>query len=90
MVKRLPCYLGYAASATGAAGSCGTTVTVAATGVTTTDSISWAFNAAPAANPAELVVSSWPTAGNVNFQYCNPTAASVTPNAATLNWRVVR
>jgi len=70
--------------------ACGTTVTVAATGVATTDSISWSFNAAPAANPAELPVSSWPTANNVNFQYCNPTAAGVTPNAATLNWRVVR
>jgi len=70
--------------------ACGTTVTVAATGVATTDAISWAFNAAPAANPAELPVSSWPTANNVNFQYCNPTAAGVTPNAATLNWRVVR
>ena len=48
------------------------------------------YNAAPAANPAELVVSVWPTSGNVNFQYCNPTSGSVTPNAATLNWRVTR
>jgi hypothetical protein len=70
--------------------ACGTTVTVAATGVAATDSISWSFNAAPAANPGELVVSTWPTSNNVNFQYCNPTAGSVTPNAAALNWRVVR
>ena len=70
--------------------TCGTTVTVSASGVTTTDVITWSFNAAPAANPAELVISSWPTANSVNFQYCNPTAGSVTPNAATLNWRVVR
>lgn len=73
-----------------AAGACGTTVTVPATGILTTDAIIFSFNAAPAANPGELVISSWPTAGNVNFQYCNPTAASVTPNAATLNWKVVR
>jgi hypothetical protein len=73
-----------------AAGACGTTVTVSASGVATIDSIAWAFNAAPAANPAQLVVSAWPTSGNVNFQYCNPTAGSITPNAATLNWRVVR
>jgi hypothetical protein len=73
-----------------AAGSCGTTVTVAAPNVTTGDSIEWAFNAAPAANPAQLVVSAWPTSGNVNFQYCNSSAGSITPNAATLNWRVVR
>ena len=73
-----------------AAGACGTTVTVSASGVATTDAISFSFNAAPAANPAELPISSWPTANNVNFQYCNPTAGSVTPNAATINWRVVR
>lgn len=83
---------GTATMTTAAIGSlaCGTTVTVAATGVTATDAISWAFNAAPAANPGELVVSAWPTTNNVNFQYCNPTAGSVTPAAATLNWRVIR
>lgn len=70
--------------------ACGTTVTVAASGVLTTDSIIFSFNAAPAANPGELQVNSWPTANNVNFNYCNPTAGSVTPTAATLNWRVVR
>jgi hypothetical protein len=70
------------------AGNCGTTVTVGASGVATTDTITWAFNAGPAANPAQLVVSTWPTSGN--FQYCNPTAGSITPNAATLNWRVMR
>jgi hypothetical protein len=83
---------GTATMTTAAIGSlaCGTTVTVSATGVTTTDTITQAFNAAPAANPGELVVSAWPTANKVNFQYCNPTAGSVTPAAATLNWRVVR
>ena len=83
---------GTAAMTTGAitSGTCGSTVQVAAANVATTDAISWAFNAAPAANPAQLVVSAWPTSGNVNFQYCNPTAGSITPNAATLNWRVVR
>jgi hypothetical protein len=73
-----------------AAGACGTTVTVSATGVLTTDTISKAYNAAPSANPAQLVISAWPTANNVNFQYCNPSAGSITPSAATLNWRVVR
>lgn len=72
------------------AGACGTTVTVAANGVLTTDVVTWSFNAAPAANPGVLIVSAWPTANNVNFQYCNPTAAGVTPNAATLNWKVIR
>ena len=39
---------------------------------------------------SELVVTAWPTSGNVNFQYCNPTAGSRYPNAATLSWRVVQ
>jgi hypothetical protein len=73
-----------------AAGACGSTVTVAATGVATTDSISFAYNAAVGANPGVLIINKWPTSGNVNFNYCNPTAASVTPSAATLNWRVTR
>lgn len=69
-----------------AAGNCGATVTVSASGVLTTDSIYWSFNAAPAGSNAGLV--SWPTANNVNFAYC-PNSAE-TPAAATINWRVVR
>jgi hypothetical protein len=68
------------------AGNCGATVTVAASGVLTTDAITWSFNAAPAGSNAGLV--SWPTANNVNFAYC-PNSAE-TPAAATINWRVVR
>jgi len=73
-----------------AAGACGTTVTVSAANVLTTDSISWSYNAAVGANPGVLIVNEWPTANNVNFAYCNGTAAGVTPTAATLNFRVVR
>jgi hypothetical protein len=72
------------------AGACGSTVTATATGVLTTDAIIFSFNNSVAVNPAELVVSSWLTVGNVNFQYCNPSAGGITPTAATLNWRVVR
>jgi len=68
------------------AGACGTTVTVAATGVATTDTITVAFNAAPAGTNAGLTA--WPTANNVNFAYCPGVAE--TPAAATINWRVVR
>ena len=77
-------------STSGAGGACGTTVTVGATGVATTDAITWSFNAAVGINPGELNVTQWPTANNVNFQYCNETGASVTPTATTINWRVVR
>lgn len=71
--------------------SCGTTVTVAATGVLTTDVIDTDFNAAvTAANMGLLTFHAWPTSGNVNFNYCNPTAASQTPTAMTVNWSVRR
>jgi len=74
-----------------AAAACQTTVTVAATNTLTTDTISWAFNSAPvAATDASLITSVWPTAGNVNFKRCNPTAASITPTALVANWRVIR
>jgi len=68
------------------AGNCGATVTVSAAGVATTDTITWAFNAAPQGSDAGLVA--WPTSGNVNFAYC-PSSAE-TPAAATINWKVVR
>jgi len=31
-----------------------------------------------------------PTANNVNFVRCNPTAASQTTTAIVINWRVIR
>lgn len=72
------------------AGACGTTVTVAATGVATTDIINTSSNASVGANPGVLILQKWPTANNVNFAYCNPTAAGVTPSAMTINWQVTR
>ena len=66
-------------------------VTVAATGVVATDSIEWAFNAAPGTGYASgLFVQVYVTSGNVNFLVTNPTAGNLTPAAATLNWRVIR
>lgn len=71
--------------------ACGTTVTVAATGVLTTDVIDTDFNAAvTAANMGLLTFHAWPTSGNVNFNYCNPTAGGLTPTAMTVNWSVRR
>jgi hypothetical protein len=37
-----------------------------------------------------LSIIGYPTSGNVNWRVCNNTAASITPGAITLNWRVVR
>lgn len=77
--------------------ACATVVTVAATGVATTDVISWGFNGdvtavtgyAPVTTGA-LSIYAYPTANNVNFKVCNPTAAPITPGAVTLNFNVVR
>lgn len=72
-------------------GACGTTVTVGATGVLTTDTISFARNAAATiGNGGGLTLNAWPTAGNVNFNYCNSAAGTITPTAMTINWTVVR
>jgi len=74
-----------------AAKSCSTVVTIPATGVITTDVVSYSFNGAPSgAYTAGLVIQSYVTPGNVNFLVCNPTANSLLPSSATLNWRVVR
>ena len=72
------------------AGTCGTTVTIPAAGVLTADTIIDSFSAAVGANPGVLTLNKWPTAGSVNFAYCNPTTAGVRPSAATVNWRVIR
>ena len=75
-----------------------TLVTVAATGVATTDVINWGFNSdphgvtgyAPSTN-GMLTIIAYPTANNVNFLVVNNTGASITPGSAiTLNWIVVR
>ena len=78
-------------------GACATVVTVAATGVLTTDAIEWTPNAdisgvtgyAPVTTGA-LSIYPYPTANNANFKVCNPTASGITPGAVTLNWRVPR
>lgn len=75
-----------------ASGACAAAVTVAAPGVLTTDVIHWSFNSDPGAitGYSSLVVHPYPISGNVDFRVCNPSAGSVTPSAATLNWRVTR
>lgn len=77
-------------------GRCASPVTVAATGVGSTDVISFSLNAAPTFTNvwANLTIHAYPTAGNVNFVVCYPAgngaSGSITPTAATLNWRVMR
>jgi hypothetical protein len=80
-----------------ASGVCAAAVTVTATGVAATDDIVADFNADPTAttgySPSAsgmLAIIKFPGSGNVNFKVCNNTAASITPGAVTLNWRVSR
>lgn len=81
-----------------ASGACETVVTVAASGIATTDTITAGFNGDPTAvtgygassTGAVLTIYPYPTSGNVNFKVCNSTSASITPGALTLNWRVIR
>jgi hypothetical protein len=77
--------------------TCATAQTATATGTLSTDSILASFNGdvsavtgyAPVVT-GTLRVDVWPTANTVNLKVCNGTGASVTPGAASLNWRVVR
>lgn len=87
-----PLASGTAAMTTGAitSGTCGATVTVAATGTVTSDVIAISESAAPTSPNGLLRLEKWPTSGNVNFAWCNPTASSQTPAAETINWRVIR
>lgn len=78
-----------------ASGACASVVIVSATGVETTDVITFTPNADISAvtgyTPGGgLSIYPYPTAGAVNFKVCNGTATSVTPGAVTLNWRVAR
>jgi hypothetical protein len=88
-----------AALGTGAIASatCASVVTVAGTGIATTDALTWSFNADPSATTGcapsangSLYILAYPTPNNANFKVCNSTARSITPGAATLNWKVVR
>jgi hypothetical protein len=77
--------------------TCATVVTVSATGVATTDVVTASFNGdptgitgyAPSAS-GTLYMYVYPTTNNVNVKVCNNTSGSITPGAATLNFRVVR
>lgn len=90
---------GAKALATGAISSatCTTAQTDTATGTLTTDAIIASFNGDPTAvtgyvplTTGMLTIIPYPTADTVNFKVCNNTAASITPGAITINWRVVR
>ena len=75
------------------AGTCAPTVTVAATGTTTSSVVTWSYGASPVGvsgyAAGGLTVFAWPAAGNANFAVCNPTGGTITAGPMTLNFRVV-
>jgi hypothetical protein len=80
-----------------ASGAKSAIISVAATGVLSTDNVIADFNAdpsgvtgyAPSAS-GMLTIIKWCSAGFINFYQYNNTASSVTPGPVTLNYRVVR
>jgi hypothetical protein len=90
---------GTVALGTGAIGSgfCASAVTVSTAGILTTDVVMASFNGDPTgvlgyqpSTSGMLTIIPYPTAGAANFKVCNNTAASITPGAITLNYRVTR
>ena len=91
--------LGAKALATSAitSGTCTSAQTDTATGAATTDVVNLTFNADPVAvtgyTPATtggLYIVAYATTNTVNIKVCNPTLASITPGAITLNWQIIR
>jgi hypothetical protein len=82
---------GQLALATGAIASgaaAASTATVA--GVLATDSIQWSFAGLPDITYASLSVIPYVTAGLIGFSVGNPSAGSITPAPATVNYLVIR
>lgn len=78
-------------------GACATVVTATATGALTTDAPVVSFNGDPTSTvgfqpltSGALTIFYYPTANTMNFKECNLTAASITPGATTINWRIPR
>jgi hypothetical protein len=65
------------------------TVTVVAVGVLATDVVLWSYSAAPGVPNPLLTITAYCTVNNVNFIQSNPTSATQTPVASTINWIVL-
>lgn len=77
-------------------GTCAAVVTVTATGVASTDTVTVSFNGDPTgtvgfqpSTNGMLSLVAWPAANAINVKECNDTTATVTPGAHTLNYRVM-
>ena len=80
-----------------AANACASAISIASTGVVTTDVILITPNAdisgvtgyGPLSTDG-LTVNAYPTAGHVNIKVCNTTGTAIVPGAVTVNWSVPR
>lgn len=79
------------------ANTCASAVAVTASGVVTTDVIIATPNTILSSvtgfgvtTAGSVRVDVYPTSGNVNFQFCNPTGAAIDPGSVTFNWKVIR
>jgi len=70
--------------------TCSTPVSTFASSVVASDALEWAFNAAPGTHWQNVTIYAYPSLNDVNFAVCNPSASTVTPASATINWRVIR
>lgn len=73
------------------------TMTQSATGVASTDVVTWSFNADVTAVTGYAPITSgglsiyiWPSTDTINIKVCNPTVSSITPGAVSLNLAVRR
>ncbi len=73
------------------------TLTVAASGVASTDAIQFTPNGSiygltgfVPATTGGLTINAYPTSGDVNFDVCNWAGTSISPGNIRLNWRVTR
>lgn len=67
-----------------------TATTTTATGAVAGDTVLWTYSATPS-NPNPLLhITAYTTAGQVHFIQSNPTSATQTPAASTINWKILR
>ena len=73
------------------ANTCNTAVTTAASNALPSDTVSWSYASAPSSTTdGKLVLNTYITAGNINFELCNPTAGALVPTGLVVNWKVLR
>jgi hypothetical protein len=77
--------------------ACAPAVTSSASGVAVTDTIIYNTSTDPTvvngyrpSASGSLYIWAFPAANNVSFVVCNPSSAPITPDALSLNWKVMR